>query len=94
MQAFQKDLEQFKELNAEVIGISPDSIESHMKFSAEYSLGFPLIADENNAVRSLYDEGRITYLIDKKGIIRFVQKGIPENREFLKKLREMEHGTE
>lgn len=53
-----------------------------------------LIADRDNKVRRLYDEGRVTYLIDRKGIIRFKQSGVSENRDFLKKLREIESGTE
>jgi peroxiredoxin Q/BCP len=93
MQAFQKDLEQFEKLNAQVLAVSPDSLETHKKFAEKYKFDFPLIADEGNAVRKLYDKGRITYLIDKKGIIRFVQKGVPENRDFLEKLREIGNET-
>jgi len=94
MNAFQKDLEQFEKLNAQVIGISPDSLETHKKFAEKYHFQFPLIADENNMVRKLYDTGRITYLIDTKGVIRFIQKGVPENKDFLKKLKELNNGAE
>lgn len=93
MQAFQKDLEQFEKLNAQVIAVSPDSLETHRKFTKKYKFDFPLVADEDKAVRKLYDEGRITYLIDKGGTIRFVQKGVPENKDFLKKLREIDNET-
>jgi peroxiredoxin Q/BCP len=57
--------------------VSPDSIETHKKFAAEYGITFPLISDENNAIRKLYASGRITYLIDKQGVIRYIQEGVP-----------------
>jgi peroxiredoxin Q/BCP len=93
MQAFQKDLEQFEKLDAQVIGISPDSIETHNKFSEKYGLTFPLISDKKGAVKKLYGKGRITFLIDKTGVIRLIEEGIPENKDFLKKLREIRSGT-
>jgi peroxiredoxin len=37
----------------------------------------------------MYGRNRITYLIDKKGIIRFIQKGVPENKEFLEQIRKL-----
>ena len=70
--------------------MSPDSLETHKKFAEEYSITFPLIADENNAVRKLYDSGRITYLIDKNGIICYIQKGVPKNRKFLKQIKKLD----
>jgi peroxiredoxin Q/BCP len=94
MQAFQMDLEQFEKLNAQVIAVSPDDLETHERFSKKYNLTFPLVADTDNQVRRLYDKGRITYLIDTRGIIRFIQKGVPENKDFLSKLREINSGKE
>jgi len=38
----------------------------------------------------LYGKGRITFLIDKKGIIRYIQEGVPKNRKFLKKIKKLE----
>jgi peroxiredoxin Q/BCP len=70
--------------------VSPDSIETHKKFAEEYGITFPLIADENNAVRKLYDSGRITYLIDKNGVIRYIQEGVPKNRKFLKQIKKLD----
>jgi len=93
MQAFQMDLEQFKKLDAQVIGISPDSLETHEKFSEKYGLTFPLVSDGDGLIKGLYGKERITYLIDKSGIIRFIQKGVPENKDFLKKLKEIDSGA-
>jgi len=88
--AFQKDITRFEDLNTQVLGVSYDSIETHKKFTAEYGITFPLISDENKAVRNLYGKGRITFLIDKKGIIQHIQDGVPKNKKFLKKIKELE----
>jgi len=88
------NLEKFKMRDAQVIGISPDSLETHEKFSEKYGLTFPLVSDGDGFIKGLYGRERITYLIDKKGIIRFIQNGVPENKDFLKKLKEIDSGTE
>ncbi len=70
----------FKEKGAEVIGISSDSPASHKQFAARYNLPFILLSDEKSEVRTLYGvpstmgviPGRVTYVIDKGGIVRHV----------------------
>jgi peroxiredoxin Q/BCP len=94
MQAFQMDLEKFEKLDAKVIGISADSLETHERFSEKYGLTFPLVSDVDGSVKRLYGRGRITYLIDRRGIIRFIQKGVPENKDILKELREIKSERE
>jgi peroxiredoxin Q/BCP len=66
-------------LEAMIIGISADGNESHRKFAAAHKLQFPLGADENRAVSRMYDALRfgvwplrVTYVIDKIGVIRNV----------------------
>jgi peroxiredoxin Q/BCP len=44
----------FEGLNAEVFGVSVDSVESHKKFSEEYQLPFPLLADTDRQVVEKY----------------------------------------
>jgi len=90
LQAFQKDIEKFEGLNTQVLGVSSDSIETHQKFVEEYGITFPLISDEDESVRKLYGKGRITFLIDKNGIIQYIQKGVPKNRKFLKKIKKLD----
>ncbi|MBM4237377.1 MAG: redoxin domain-containing protein, partial [Euryarchaeota archaeon] len=60
-------------------GISSDSIESHKRFAKELSLPYILLSDSAGEVRKLYGAssvggipGRVTYVIDKKGIVRMV----------------------
>jgi thioredoxin-dependent peroxiredoxin len=45
---------EFERAGATVIGISPQSVESHVKFREKFSLPFPLLADEDHAVASAY----------------------------------------
>jgi peroxiredoxin Q/BCP len=72
-----------REAGIEVIGVSPDGVERHAKFSAKYELPFRLLADPEHKILSAYGvwgpkqlygrkyEGvhRTTFLIDEKGII-------------------------
>jgi len=39
---------------AELFGVSPDSVKSHQKFRDKFSLPFPLLADEGHTVSELY----------------------------------------
>ena len=83
------DLEKFEKLDAQVIGISGDSLETHEKFSKKYGITFPLVSDRYGVVKKLYGRGRITYLIDRQGLIRYIEEGVPENRAFLKQLKKI-----
>ncbi len=89
MQAFQRDLSRFEELSAQVLGVSSDSLETHYKFSRKYDLSFPLIADDGR-LKELYGQRRITYIIDRQGTLRFIQKGVPENEELLEELMKLQ----
>jgi len=76
--AFRDDFEEFRKLDAEVIGISSDSVESHRNFAVKHDLSFPLLSDEGGNIRRLYGvpktfglfPGRVTYVIDKEGVVR------------------------
>lgn len=78
--AFRDSYEVFKQAGAEVLGVSSDSVDAHQKFAAKYRLPFILLSDKDGAVRKLYGAvsvfgllpGRITYVIDKEGIVRHV----------------------
>ena len=102
---FRDSYELFTDLGAEVIGVSADTVESHKAFAEHYNLPFNLLSDLDNAVRKLYGAtstlgiipGRVTFIIDKKGVVRHVfssqfqpEKHIEEAREVLKTLDEEE----
>lgn len=73
-----------------MLGVSDDSLETHARFSRKYDITFPLISDRDGTVKSLYGRTRITYLIDREGVVRLVQKDVPVNSDFLNKLKELE----
>ena len=78
---FRDQYEDFTKVDAIVIGISGQSVESHKNFAHKYNLSFTLLADEGNKVRELFGvptnfggliPGRVTYVVDKKGVVVFV----------------------
>jgi peroxiredoxin Q/BCP len=85
MEAFQGDIARFEKLNAQVLGVSSDTLKTHRDFVEKLGLNFPLIADDG-AIRKLYGGGRITYLIDQSGIIRFLHRGMPDNNTLIREI--------
>lgn len=76
--SFRDEYEDFKDLGAEVIGVSGDSEKSHVKFAQKYNLPFILLSDKDKTLRKLFGvptnllgliPGRVTYIVDKDGII-------------------------
>jgi peroxiredoxin Q/BCP len=68
--------ERLEGLGAEVLGISPQSVESHERFTEEKRLNVPLLADEDKAVARAYGVlagpmvRRAIFVIDEEGIVR------------------------
>ncbi len=52
--SFRDSYEEYKGINAEILGISPDDVKSHDKFAAKFSLPFPLLADTDHRVSEAY----------------------------------------
>lgn len=101
--SFRDSDEVFKDLGAEVIGISSDSVESHKSFAENHRLPFILLSDEGGKVRKMYGvpstlgiiPGRVTYIIDISGVVRHIfssqtqaQQHIEEAIQFIKKLKD------
>ena len=84
--AFAGAYEDFKTMNVAVIGVSKDSVASHVKFAEKYSLPFTLLSDPELQAIQAYDVWqekknygkvsmgvvRSTYIIDENGIIEKV----------------------
>src|SRR5574341_1938639 len=80
---FRDDYSAYQKAGVTILGVSPDSVKSHVKFKKKYGLPFPLLADEGHKVCDLYGvwgpkkfmgreyEGvlRTTFLIDARGQI-------------------------
>ena len=78
--AFRDAYDTFTAADAEVVGVSSDSIKSHKRFAAKHQLPFRLLSDRDGAVRALYGvertlgilPGRVTYVIDRDGVVQHV----------------------
>jgi thioredoxin-dependent peroxiredoxin len=81
--SFRDNLPKFDHVNATILGVSKDSVDSHQKFIQKYGLNFTLLSDEELKVHHLYDTWkeknmygkkywgteRSTFVIDKNGKI-------------------------
>jgi peroxiredoxin Q/BCP len=77
---FQRDLPQYEQKNAIILGVSVQDEVTHQKFCAKEGLSFKLLADTNYRVSSAYDSlvnlavaklsARHTFLIDPAGVVR------------------------
>jgi len=84
--SFQENLGIVNKHNAIVVGVSPDSVKSHVNFKQKFNLEFSLIADPDKVICNLYDVMgeksmygkkylgviRTTYIINPSGIIAWV----------------------
>ena len=82
--AFRDNLPKFDGLDAVILGVSKDSLESHARFISKYSLNFTLLSDEKLVAHKLYDTWRqktnygrtymgterSTFVIDSEGRIK------------------------
>ncbi len=74
---FRDNIFAFKRLNAQILGVSMDDVDSHQKFAEKYSLPFPLLADVDGIAADAYNvktqrrgmtiAKRQTFLIDPQG---------------------------
>ncbi|MBC5636118.1 thioredoxin-dependent thiol peroxidase [Ornithinibacillus sp. BX22] len=78
---FRDNHESFKELDAVIVGVSPDPVASHQKFKTKHELPFLLLADEDHKVAEAYDVWKLkknfgreyygversTFILDKEG---------------------------
>lgn len=92
--SFRDSYDVFEEMGCEVIGISSDSIETHERFAANHQLNFTLLADTEKKVRKLFGvpnnlfgliSGRVTYIVDKNGIIRSVHNSLTDPESHIRK---------
>jgi thioredoxin-dependent peroxiredoxin len=97
--ALRDSLQDLKNVNVEVIGISPDPVSDQKKFDVKYKLGFPLLSDTSHSIADAYGVwgttfyvgvNRSSFLIDENGFLVRVwygvkpQETVPFVREALK----------
>jgi peroxiredoxin Q/BCP len=87
---FRDDYSAYEETSVVILGVSPDTPKSHLKFKNKYDLPFTLLADEDHKVCELYEvwgrkkfmgreyDGvfRTTFLIDPQGNIAKVFENV------------------
>ena len=87
---FRDDYSAYEKAGVVILGVSPDSLASHIKFKKKFQLQFPLLVDDGHKVCDLYDvwgpkkfmgkeyEGvlRTTFLIDPDGKIKDVFENV------------------
>ena len=66
--AFRDRQDEIKAGGAQVFGISPDTVESHVKFRDKFSLNFPLLADPDHAMADKYGAWREKNMYGKKSM--------------------------
>ncbi len=83
LNSYNDDLSQFEALNAQVVAISAQSVESHEKFSDKHGFKFPLLADTDKSVAAAYGTlgplgfpRRSVFIVDADGVVRYVHRAI------------------
>lgn len=75
---FRDEFESFVDAGAKVVGVSPDSLESHRRFAEHHGLPFSLLSDRGGELRRKYQvgkslglvSGRVTFVIDRQGVVQ------------------------
>lgn len=106
MDGHQRNLYLYERLNARVLGVSMDDVVTNKYFAKEFWMEFPLLSNPlawmGKAYGAYVDKppflpdgtpnwfGRRTVVIDKKGIVRYIKNGSPDNKEILQFLLNLE----
>jgi thioredoxin-dependent peroxiredoxin len=78
--SFRDAFQDFRQAGAVVIGVSGDTQSTHAQFAASKQLPYLIVSDEDGAVRRSFGvpkrlgllPGRVTYVIDREGVVRDV----------------------
>jgi peroxiredoxin Q/BCP len=83
LNSYTADIGQFEGVGAQVLAVSPQSVESHDGFSAKHGFKFPLLADTDKKVAALYGTlgplgypRRSVFVIDAGGVVRYAHRAI------------------
>ena len=100
---FQADQSKYDQLNAAIVGVSVDPVDSHIEFCTKENLTFKLLSDMDHKVVNLYGStqkfgpvevaARNTFIVDPKGTIRKVFLKVdpsPHSKEVLAALEELQ----
>lgn len=89
--SFRDNFKELKDQGFTIIGVSADNKKSHAKFSSEYNLPFPIIADTTKSIIEAYGVNGIitkrkTFVVNEKGVVTEVIEGVNAKEHPLKVL--------
>lgn len=83
LNAYNDELAQFEALDAQVLAVSAQGIDSHERFSGKHGFRFPLLADTDKTVAAAYGTlgplgfpRRSVFVIDRDGVVRYAHRAI------------------
>lgn len=83
LNSYNEGIEQFAELDAQVVAISAQDVSSHNAFSSKHGFTFPLLADVDKDVAGRYGTlgpigfpRRSVFIIDAGGVVRYAHRAI------------------
>ena len=92
-------MDELQELGVQVLGVSTDGVKAHENFRNKFELNFPLLSDKSKDIITAYgveseygSARRITFLIDKSGVIQHIWmkvKTASHSEEVLEKVKEL-----
>jgi thioredoxin-dependent peroxiredoxin len=102
---FQRDQAQYDKMKAAIVGVSVDTVDSHVQFCTKENLTFKLLADPEHKVVDQYGSlssfgsnvvaARNTFIVDPQGVIRKIYTKVnpnPHSEEVLAALSELQKG--
>ncbi|MCP4725296.1 MAG: redoxin domain-containing protein [bacterium] len=96
MSSLRDDRADFDSIDTKIFGINPASPEAHTNYIEKKEFNFPLLSDPDRYVTNMYnalkDNGksvqRTVYILDRSGMIRFAERGMPSDDKLLETIRE------
>jgi peroxiredoxin Q/BCP len=83
LSSYTADIGAFEGVGAQILAISPQSVESHEAFAAKHHFTFPLLADSDKKVAGSYGTlgplgfpRRSVFVVDKDGVIRYAHRAV------------------
>lgn len=96
--SFRDAYQDFQQAGAEVVGISSDEVRSHQSFISNHNLPYTLLSDTEKKVRKQFGvpgslfgmlPGRVTYIVDSKGVVQHVFNSQLNSKGHVKKAMEI-----
>lgn len=83
LNAYNDGLDEFADVDAQIVGVSAQDVDSHEAFSSKHGFGFPLLADVDKQVAAAYGTlgpigfpRRSVFIIDRDGVIRYAHRAM------------------